>query len=361
MLVTLLLVAALGEAAAPSLSAGERMPVVAAVLTPADQGTTPFSVTAVLGVLADVLDEGGLFRLAPLDPSVERCVGRPSCVVDVVRASVDDSDERRPRLLLVISLRGDGYVVPITYDWPRALEIVAAGGDPDDLDAALFDRAVLRRPGATEATTVERLRAGLAAAVGDLEVAAQDVPGQLELEVDRPGVDVELDGRALGRLDVAGVTRLVDVRAGKRIVVLRHEDVVERAEVTVAARGVVRHSVRFELLDPPFPHVVIWPSVGLAAAGAALIAVGAERASGLRHACGLGCDTSAFARTFPGEGAGAGPLAVPLGLSFIAAGATYTATALVLGPDAEWWVAPTLGLAVGLLGYGVAEATQSTR
>lgn len=355
----LLLVAAAPDAAAvQALSAGERTPVVAAILTPTGGGAR-FSVTEVREVLADVLEHSSVWRLMGLDPSLERCGGRSSCFVDLLRSNMQEGDQ--PQLLFVVSLRRDGYIVPLVYDWPKALAIVAEGrvgsDGPDGdavLDAKLDEGAVVARLRPTDANTLALLRDALGRMAASLPVAAPTVVGSIELEVDVGGVAVELDGRAIGVIERAGLTRVTDVRPGQREVVLRSGQRVAKAVADVPAGGAARLGVQLDVRGEPFPHAVVWPSVGLLALGSTMLAVGVERADGLGIVCGESCSRP-FARLFPGEGAGAGPLAVPLGWSLAAAGASYGVTAILLGDDADWWVAPAVALAVGLVAYGAGE------
>jgi hypothetical protein len=359
-LLPLLFAATTATATAATLSADERVPVIAVVLTPRD-GESRFDVTTVRRGLDDQLRSP--FQLVPSDPALERCAGSPACIVSNLEAGDSAS-----RLLFVLSLRGDGYITCTVFDLPRARDLARQYPEPttsrEQLDGILFDEASLAESTA-KPTDIQGLALALETPIAAAIARVSDVPdrGAIALDVDLAGAVMDLDGRTLG-LSTGGLQRVVDVAPGSRTLQLAHPDHPPVALlVDVPPGGTATASFALRPAPFVFPHATVWPTVALLGLGATFTGLGITRLDDVRSACfpPACAAVGAGVRVFANDGAGAGPLAVPLGYSLAASAIGYLAARQLAGDDAPWWLAPLVAASVGALTYTVSEVVEAAR
>ncbi len=350
-------------AATPILSADERAPAVCVVTTPTE-GRSHFTVSEVRTAVDQVLREETGLRLLPIDPTLDRCVGRPSCFARSL-ASVEDGGQRPP-LLIAVSLRGDGFLVVSLFDLPRAIALGMERGDlardPDALDGVIFERASLDDGAATAPRDVgdllDTVRGSIRAASG--RSAALSKLGVLQLDVDVADAVVEIDGRLIGTTPLGRVD-VVDLRLGRRsLAVSKAGHVTHREVVDVADDGLALEKIRLPVVSSGFPGTVVWPTAGLLGAATVLVGVGIASAGDQAGTCvarpEVDCQPHPrFTRLFAGEGGGVGPMTVPLGYSLGVSGLTYAAAQGLMSDDAHWWLAPLIALVAGALTYSLTE------
>lgn len=283
-----------------------------------------------------------------------------------------------PRYALVVSRFGvDETKVQVSLlfvDLAAAVQRAdaAPAGDPEaaaEVEDAIFASATRVPPVRVDAGAVDpfferairvlqpRLHTeGLWGAVGSVEVQ-----GVL------PETEIRLDGRPVGRAEGSAV-RLEGVPVGRRTVAadLPWLEGGWSREVQVTARQTAVLTVPG---PPPAPSTVRigtrWGGLLVAAAGVALVGVGATRGGDLRATClrragdeggcdGLGTPTFGLDPTAaPSADLGTvdrgGVAIAPLGAGLIVAGGVASGWAWSVGPDEEapWW-----GLLVGLVAGG---------
>ncbi len=385
----------LGAIGAPGRSVGERVPLVAVVLTPGRE-RTQVPVSEVLERAARALEpKTGVVVLSAeqvgADPAAFvgcRPAERLSCWLRAAHSDAPGAEATpRARFVLVISIltragEPDRMSAQL-LDVDAAREAVRGARDADEAEDLIQIRAVHGTTGTALVPGLEQLDHWLEVLVEDtlrppLLARGQWLPfGAVRLHVDRP-LSVELDGRPLGTFE-PGEALLVDVRAGRRALLAR-----DPARPDGDPAGLARHEVVVTAGAEAAVLVVmpstlggvtrsasLWGGIATAAVGAGLVvwaAAASPSSRAITPCVGAGCegarpsqwdDACTLTRDDPAScGDARGLRIAPLGGALALAGTSW-AVGSTLGDsqDVPWigWVA---GVAAGALAYGIALAAE---
>ena len=412
----LALVAAAGSAWASSpasdgdpaaIKARERTPLALLTINAAD--TVGFtSVSESMRIISDVLEARTNFSVDVQDSRIAMsvCEGRMSCIVRLVR-----KDYERDRLVLP-----NGQVAPYSEHleavagqlYPRYLVVLSSLSEPGrparlsavlvdtdealalwheasrvrtgwerEVEARVNDEAVKSRPRAAAVSDAAQTTAYLEKLFtvsfrSAFERSGNWEPyGTIEIVNDVAGLEIRLDGELLGTTR-SGRTRIVGVTTRRRSITLEHPNF-----STYTAQVDVRRGDTVSLVAEVHPTTVnigragvLWGGAGLAAAGAALIAVAVADARSSDEVwcvytgsddsqCGNGSEFKTLASA-PGDNGDPNPpgvLTAPLGYSLIGLGGMMSLGVLLTDDedDVPWW-AVWIGVAMGALSYGLSHA-----
>lgn len=360
------------------LSASERWPLAVVVLNPRSDGTRA-SVSDVRASLSTAVERHTDLFVAPLDPALDRCGGRFSCLAPAILATGAEAREA-PKLALIVSVVATEHadqVVTFLVDLERAdqtLRSSSPSSSPDELDAALSAQAVLARPAPRQLRALDELDSTVEGLVRELTPAwraaeATSTLGSLVVDIPGPGL-VTVDGRPLGEAN--GSTMIEELRPGVREIQLDvpgFETVRLTVDLSPGARlrlhPAWQRSVRGAWARIRAPHA--WTAAIAVAVGSSLLAYSAVDTAGLRSSCirrdeTQGCPVGSPVRLLPASDSlddrGAGPLTAGLGLSLAMGGVGVVASELVFNDreDAPWWLSVATGFGLAVLSYGLAEA-----
>lgn len=180
--------------------------------------------------------------------------------------------------------------------------------------------------------------------------------GALLVRGARAGVEVAIDGEPVGALGPLGTLRIEHVRAGSRRLELRDPEGELRhdPELTLVRTGTV--TVVEVALQARDTRVARYGGIGLAAAGAAILAYGLA-APRNRELCLDLCEGARFVSFGEGAGSRSGVLIAPLGYSLAIAGAAWALSPLAIDETAlHPWLELGLALALGAASYAVSAA-----
>lgn len=381
----------------------EREPIVLVLNTPTGQ-VADISKSELIRIAGDLLKRHTDFFPRELDEMlVEDCKGRLTCLAlksrrdynrdawlrsdGTVRpfedflAKTAEAERPPPRFLLMISNvsipdQADRLSVTL-LDLDRALRIhhqaERKAAWKDDVEASVAEEAVLVPRIRSEVRDAQEATTFLATTFtrklsGPLEEVGHWEPyGVIEITTDVEEASLRYDGRAVG--DARGpLTRLVGVRPGTHSLVLdRPGYLTYETEIEVAKGQTARASVDLAVAPSNAPGVVravtFWGGMAVAAAGVAVIALGASRASGVETSCFGDCSSGSEFTTFglDPDAAGttrpvnpSGVAVVPLGLALAGTGLTFTLGTWLIGEDDDVpWIQLLAGLAVGGATYGL--------
>lgn len=300
------------------------------------------------------------------------CRGAIGCIVDRLPAEAS-------RLMLLVALvdRAEGARLDVTLvDVPRAAGIASASRGDENVEVEIAQSAVLARratlPLADVAELANSVREMFESQIRPLlEAEGKWRPfGALEIYSDRPGLELSIDGRAIGATQL-GATRVADVSIGTRTIVVRDALGVEHAGVAeVRASSVSIVDLRAAAAPQVGRAVALWTGVGVAVVGAVITGIAASSAASrpqvicFRGAPDCTEDQSSFATAGATYGGGlaaprnpGGVLLAPLGLSLVAAGGVSSlGIALFDDSDRVPWVEMLVGVVAGAATYGLCAA-----
>jgi hypothetical protein len=395
------------EPSTEAINAQDRVPLAFLLNTPTGEVANTSS-SEIIRIVSNYLGGHTNFFLQVADPNLATdCRGRVSCLVLAVR-----SDYNRMALI-----REEGGVVPYKEhlaDLARkkqqharyllVLANVTAEGQADRLSAVLVDTDIALDRYHAASRQSEAWEKEVEAGINESAVLAGPTRGELrspaeaktflELFISREcsrvfessdnwepygtlllntphaGVGITLDGVALGTTR-AGQTTVANVTPGTRKLTLEHPDFkTYSAEVSVE-----RHKTSNVDLDlqrsasagaPLARRVVTWSGAGVAAVGAAVLALAiARQRSDLTTGCflmpGSPCRTTSQFQTLnydssrtTGDLNPSGIMTAPLGYSMIATGGVWSLGTLLAGDDADFpWIQFIAGLGVGIATYAI--------
>jgi hypothetical protein len=368
---------AVGFAAAPSgpasvLSApNTSRPLPFVLILPFGRLSTLGS-SELIGLLSRSLAEHTDLQLQPMDELQSGCAGLMSCMITRLRAAPGAPD----LLLSFQSAAAEERVDPVSVeliDLEKAARAIAAAknGPPRskedleiDLELAVSKSAIAASRKITLKTKEEAEAFAGGLVEHDLEAALSERGhwhpfGRIEVALEAPGFELQLDADALG-VAPEGLVAVTGVPAGRRTLRLRHPDADEAVlEVEVSAgatSSLVAPAVRWR---PSSGRVAtLWTGLGVAAAGVGLGAY-ALSTHGPTSTClvGAGVPPSAPTGACPASPAfrSWGPiLQVPLAYALLGAGGIAAAAAEWLGaPQDTPWIGIAAGGAVGALAYAL--------
>lgn len=367
----------------------ERSPMAVAIVAPhGDLRTT--SAQDLLRRVATSLEAKTDLGVEPVRAqALLDCKGRLACMVRRVRSDVDPSRSIAPRMdersshtpyLLVISAlpqeEGD-YLSVVMIDTDAALAVLrkdsrsASSGSGSDqaIEQRITDVALVApeehadlRDGAEATAFFEHLLRDRFRA--RLERDGHWEPfGEIAIRGGIPGTKVTFDQKPVG---IAGESamKLSGIAPGRHRVTLEHPDYAPFETVVTAERAQTATLLAALSPKPGKFHterqVVIWSGVGVAAAGAAIFALGLS-ASSAEVNCWAGQPCSSSFRRFgapaspsPLENPNGGGLPIaPLGYGLAGAGASTAIAALLMGDDDRPWIPIVIGLGVGATAFAL--------
>lgn len=360
-------------AAAPpdaELSAGERGLLSVVVVAPAGrmQSTTRSDMLRSIGNAARLNTNLVVQELQNAEPCLDQTQGGDRLRCLAIAAGADAEETTAPFFLIVSVLRTpkEDRLSAMLVDSTRANEIVVRTG-PENADQAGVDilreavRASVPQTAARDADEIEifvrkmfdQLRPVFSATGfwGEL--------GTIDIEVDRAGLEISLDGKTLPGVTAKGRTRIVEVREGKRTLKLSGGNAVPVSTTMVIERNVTAtwNPVIEEVVVSYANDVVFWSGVGVGVAGVALAVVGIATPARTRSHCyqrnaGDRCeDLNTTFRSFDGRTGSVGAGQVAIGL--VTASVTTLVLNLFLAEDGRFpWLEIVGGVVAGGIGFG---------
>lgn len=358
MLITLLLTAT------AAINVGEARPLPVVLLAPTG-ALSAVDASALFRGLSVRIEPKTALKIEPLEPErVAECAGEISCLIERTGSS-------SPLLLVISAVKAkNGDRVSATLvDADLAREEMKrlerpGRTDRESLEAAVSERAILVRPQWIEVQNAAGLELLLDRLVTEqlrpvlVARGAWEPHAELVLKQLPAGTAIAIDGAQIGFAEPES-TRIFGLDPGKRSVGLEHPErepqVIEVELLRGRSSEVSVELVRARADAGALRAALLWSGVGAAAVGTGLVAYGAANAGETEVVC-LTDDPSASRCS--GSSAfyevGGVPIA-PLGLSLIAAGATWSLGTLLFGDDRD---VPWLQLIVGT-GIGAAVFTAS--
>jgi hypothetical protein len=370
-----------------TISLGERATAVVAVVIPAGAEVRHGSSERIRAFADELVSRTDLDPVSPERAGIDlsdllacRDTERLQCWVKTARAG-SSTTSKSVEYLLVVSVKPLGpeeAVSLLAIDVSLAEDVLGDPSDPEEIESAIFARAVRVHAGTLPANDAEAFEAHVRELV-EREIrplsARRDHGrplGIITLRGPRAGLSLWVDRRLAGEVSSATV-EIRDIAPGTRKVELRDratDFTVYASEITVTSGG--RHSVDVVLIDPPRQptatnRALFYGGILLSAGGAALIiaALASSPAAASVAVCpGGACEEKerSFA-SFCELGAddvhacdgSKTPLVAPLGIALWAAGATFTMGS-ELESDGVPWISSAVGLGLAVLAYGLGAA-----
>jgi hypothetical protein len=368
----------------------QRKPIAFILSTPTGAtGTT--SSSDIIRIVSNLFETHTSLVLREIDAvQVADCKGKVGCML--TKIGVGPARKDAPELLLVLSKltqpgapdRLSAMLVDVTRAADVSQEVTHHDEDwENELETRIFESAVLVRPRFSavrdQAETQSYLERLFTSELrGPFESRGVWEPyGSILIEGTEAGIAIDLDGTTIGVTRPAS-TRILYVLPGKRTLKLTSPKLKPYATDLQVERG--REATLHAALEPapsptsPFRSALMWTGAGVAVAGLAITAVAIARASSdvssfcVSRSDGSCRDTKAFATlgynpnaapSFSNDVNPSGILLAPLGYSLFAAGATWAGTTFLLDRDDPPWIELGIGLAVGIVAYGVSALVNS--
>ncbi len=197
--------------------------------------------------------------------------------------------------------------------------------------------------------------------------------GRIDVDSAHNGAAIFLDGQALG-VTRAGITRIEKVDPGPHRLRIEHPKYQPWTAEFHVQRGRTHHTqarlqARVDNSSASARDVTFWTGAALATLGAGLTAYGIQRTdSGIQSACFDAPQTPCTSGTrfitfgYSPQRVDSGPLnpvgvmIVPLGYSLVGTGTVLGVGALLSEEEKLPWMSWAIGLAVGVVAYGVSAA-----